>query len=303
MKKVVHLFAKLKWAFLILFMLLFGYPVGYFVLDSSQLNTNTSVSTTGVDGGGTGVYIINLNRSKERYEYIKGYVNGLGLKSELVEAVDGSTLSIKEISEKVDLESYKMFLGHLPKRGTIGCSLSHIKAWQKFLSSNLQFAVIFEDDVSFNPNKVKIIIEDLVKNNKLWDIVILEISHNGFPLKIKNLTNNNHLVVYLTEVTHAGAYIINKKAAKNLLRKALPIKMPIDHYFTRSWELDIKFTGIENPRLVYQTFGNSDIAKTKKLPDEEFSILDSLKRGMYKLQSYVIRFFYNLKLYIKITFL
>ena len=37
--------------------------------------------------------------------------------------------------------------------------------------------------------------------------------------------------------------------------------MPIDHYFTRSWELDIKFTGIENPRLVTQSYGDSDITK------------------------------------------
>lgn len=296
---MINLLISLKWACLILLILLFGYPIGYFVLDSSKLNTGPSVSLMDKDEGeGVGAYIINLNRSKERYEYIKGYVKDLGLKLERIEAIDGSTLSVEEISEKVDLKSYKAFLGHLPKLGTIGCSLSHIKVWQTFLESNLEFAVIFEDDVSFDPNQVKTIIEDLIRNSKLWDVVILEIHHQGCPLTIKNLVNNHHLAVYLVNVTHTGAYVINRKAAKNLLEKALPIKMPVDHYFTRAWELDIKFTGVENPRIVYQTFGESEIAKTQAISGEERNTLDSLKRFMYTLQSDVIRFLYNLKLYL-----
>jgi short-subunit dehydrogenase len=39
-KKIVILFVRFKWAFLIVVVFLFCYPVGYFVLDSSQLNDN-----------------------------------------------------------------------------------------------------------------------------------------------------------------------------------------------------------------------------------------------------------------------
>lgn len=299
MKKIINLLISLKWVCLILVILLLGYPIGYFVLDSNKLDNSISISAMNRDEvEGTGAYIINLNRSKERYEYIKDSVKNLGLKVERIEAIDGSTLSVEEISEKVDLKSYKAFLGHLPKLGTIGCSLSHIKVWQTFLESNLEFAVIFEDDVSFDPNEVKTIIEDLTKNSKLWDVAILEIHHTGCPLTIKTLVNNHHLAVYLVAVTHTGAYVINRKAAKNLLEKVLPIKMPIDHYFTRAWELDIKFTGVENPRIVHQTFGESEIAKTEEISGEDLNTLDSLKRFMYSLQSDVIRFLYNLKLYL-----
>jgi hypothetical protein len=63
--------------------------------------------------------------------------------------------------------------------------------------------------------------------------------------------------------------MINRKGAKNLLEKALPIKMPVDHYFTRDWELGIKFTGVENPNLVHQTFGDSDIERTTKVQSEK----------------------------------
>lgn len=288
-------FIRSKWFFIALLTLLFTYPAGYFVLGPSKAIDEAPLFVTGEE---IGAYIINLERSKERYDYVKNSVQGLGLKSERIPAVDGKNLSEQDIKEKVDLDSYKLFLGHFPKRGTIGCSLSHIKAWQTFLNSNLKFALIFEDDISFDPSKLKPILEDLVKNSELWDVVNLEVYHGGCPLPIKKLRNHQQLSVYLMEVTHAGAYLINRKAAQNLLAKALPIKMPIDHYFTRSWELDIKFTGIENPRLVAQTFGGSEIARTEKLPNENIPLLDSLKRGLYKLQSYTVRFFYNLKMYL-----
>ena len=40
---------------------------------------------------------------------------------------------------------------------------------------------------------------------------------------------------------------------------ALPIKMPVDNFFRRSWEFDTIFAGVENPRLVSQSFGDSII--------------------------------------------
>ena len=115
--------------------------------------------------------------------------------------------------------------------------------------------------MSFEPYKVKMILEDLAKNTELWDIVTLEISHTVFPLTIKHLPPHR-LAVYLTAVTYTGAYLINRKAPKKLLQKALPIKMPVDHYFTRQWAFGIQLTGIENPRLVHQVFRRSDMVKT-----------------------------------------
>ena len=76
--------------------------------------------------------------------------------------------------------------------------------------------------------------------------------------------------------------------------------MQVDDYFTRTWEFDLKFTGIENPRLVYQMFGNnSDIEDTRKAEDENKDLLSYLKRKIYKRQTSLIRFFYNLKVYLQ----
>lgn len=289
--------AVLCWTLLSSSILFFCYPLGYFFLDSCQLAKEFPFSITG--GEGVGAYIVNLDRSKERYASIKPYIAQLELPTERIEAVDGSKLSEEEIKEKVDLEACRVFLGHTPKRGTIGCSLSHIKVWQTFLNSNYKYALVFEDDVSFEPNKLKVVMEDVLKNSTLWDIVNFEIHCNHrMPVSIKTLVNNHKLCLYLSKSTHTGCYMINRKAAKHLLEKALPIKMPVDHYFTRSWELGVRYTGVENPMLVHQTFGNSDIEQTKILVDENISTLFLLKSIMCATQTSIIRFFYNLKEYL-----
>ena len=275
---------------------LLSYPVGYYTLDDSY-QASTTRENYRIKKDSVGAYLINLDRSKERYNYIAKNLKKLGIKFERISAVDGSTFSKSKIDEVVDFKSYEQFLGHTPKLGTIGCALSHYQVWQTFLNSDLEYAVVFEDDVSFDPIKLKSAIDQIIAIPNYWDIAGFELSHNGTPLAIKPLKDGHQLSTYLTEITHTGAYIINRKAARNLLSKALPIKMPVDHYFTRTWELDLKFTGVENPRLVYQTFGDSEIDQSQKSIGSNKIIKINIHRAMFKLQSYVIRFCYNLKQY------
>lgn len=292
-------FKAIKLMLFVLFLMLV-LPIGYFILDSVELKGD--IMNADVQKNSIGVYVINLESSKERYEYIKDNIESLGFPQLRIEAVDGRKMLKSEIYSKVDIEKYKSFSKSLPNVGTIGCYLSHVNVWEEFLKSDLEFAIIFEDDISFDPYKVRSVIDDLLEVSYLWDVVTLEPKHRGFPLTIKKLKNDQRLVVYLTEITHSGAYIINRKAAANLLRKALPICIPLDHYFTRGWELDLKFTGVENPRLIKQTFGESDIGKTETMSDDKVSYIYKLKRSMYKLQSYIIRFLYNCKIYVQAVF-
>jgi glycosyl transferase family 25 len=279
----------------ILILGIFVYPNGYFVLKE---NSNLQANSAEGPYHGIGAYVINLDRSQERYEYIKPNITALGLDTVRVPAVDGNLLTDAEIAAKVDLNSYKKYLGHLPKKGTIGCSLSHIKVWQAFLNSNLEYAVVFEDDVSFNPAQLKAAIEELPEHNTRWDIAAFEIYHGGMPLIVNELSNQKKLAVYLTEISHTGAYMLNRHAATELLKKALPIKMPIDHFYTRSWEFGVIFAGIENPRLVHQTLGESDIANSNNLYHSDIAFTDLAQKITYKVQSYIIRFLYNLQCYL-----
>jgi glycosyl transferase family 25 len=282
--------------FLVILLAFLAYPLGYFVLDGytkTEIKENNNYVKDSVVA-----YIINLDRSPERLKFVKENVERLNIPFERIPAVDGNLLSQEEIQQKVS-NALKGF-DRRNKVGIFGCYLSHVKTWEVFLKSDAEFAIIFEDDVNFNPKVLKETIDELIINKDLWDINTFDIRGNGTPVRIKKFSNGQSLVVYLTRVVNAGAYIINRKAATKLLEKALPIKMQVDDYFSRTWEFDLKFTGVENPRLVYQMFGNnSDIEDTKEAENSNTDIMTYLKRKIYKRQTSLIRFIYNLKVYLQ----
>jgi glycosyl transferase family 25 len=262
-------------------------PFGYFVLGKpKQLNIPQESNPHGI-----AAYFINMERSKERLAYILPNVEKLHLPFERIEAVDGAKLTQEDFAQAIDIEAYNKFLGYVLNPGVVGCALSHIKAWETFLASPYEYAIIFEDDVSFNPAEVLAAIQHLQKNTQYWDIANLDTDLRGFPLTIKSF-GDMRMVAYLTRIHHTGAYIINRHAAKQLLAKALPIILPVDLYFNRGWELDLKFVGIE-PRIVKQTFGDSTIEITKG--NNYYSDLKyNISRRLFIFQTNLIRFVYNL---------
>ena len=203
-------------------------------------------------------YVLNLDRAKERWEFVRPQIEQIGIPYERVSAVEGKLISDQTWKNLVDEETFCEFFKMLPEKGTIGCSLSHEKTWRTFLASDSEFALIFEDDVQFDPKVLYDVVLDLISKKDLWDIVSFELNHHGCPLKISKLPHEKSLVFYMTNVKHSGAYLINRAAAQKLLKRFFPIKMPVDHYFTRSWEFDFKFCGVEL-RIVEQRFGDSQI--------------------------------------------
>jgi GR25 family glycosyltransferase involved in LPS biosynthesis len=244
--------------------------------------------------GSIGVYVINLERSKERRKHILDQVEKLNMPYDIVLAVDGEALSKEEIDKAVDLEVYKKFARYYRSIGEIGCALSHFKVLRKFLESNYQYALVLEDDISFDPDLLRKIAYKSLDAHYLWNILTFEVRHRGMPVKVKNILSNYYLSYYLTDVHDAGAYLIDRSTAVKLLEYSLPIKTSVDYFFTRAWELDIKFAGIE-PRIVHQTFGDSEILQKvdkKGLHKRNRSV----DYAIFIAKTETIRFLYNLKL-------
>lgn len=258
-----------------------------FLFKSSEIESEINEN---VKPNSVASYLINLDRAKERLSFVKDNIEKIGLPFHRISAVDGNLLSNEEIEKISDRERYKRYFKMFPEKGTIGCSLSHKKVWEEFLKSEYEFALVFEDDVTFDPIEMKICVEEVIKKKNIWDIVSFEILHNGWPIKISNLHENKFLVIYLANVTHSGCYIINKRAARRFLEKFYPISMGLDHYITASWEFDLKFLGVE-PRIVCQKFGNSQIKISKA---EKFTDINTkISNAMYNIRRAVVHFLYN----------
>ncbi|MDR2067880.1 MAG: glycosyltransferase family 25 protein [Holosporaceae bacterium] len=234
-------------------------------------------------------YVLNMDKATARLKDVMTGISRLGLPFERISAIDGSLLSKKYIESIADMETYKKYFRMLPEVGTIGCALSHEKAWRKFLESDNEFAVIFEDDACFAPHELYETINSLVRKKNLWDVVGFELNHHGHPLKIASLPNGKFLAAYLTDVRHASCYLINRSAARKLLEKFYPIKMPVDHYYTAFWEFNFKFAGVE-PRIVKQ---KSQPSQIKSSSDLVLKSTICAANVIYKIQRAVLQLMYG----------
>jgi glycosyl transferase, family 25 len=284
---------------------------GAFILNNT-IDINTYEKSPHFIGKGLGIYTINLKQHTQKYEDTYNQLSHLGWPIHRIEAIDGKKLSDEDLKQYTDLLSYQAFERLNPNKGTIGCSLSHFEAWQEFLKSDYEFALITEDDIEFDPVALKISIENLTHHKELWDINLFEIFHyglpvHGLPLTINKFDNDGRAInVYLLDIIHAGAYLINRNAASKLLSKALPIKMPVDHYFTRGWELgNLVITGVE-PRIVSQkkaSVANSYRKSTGFIEDrleKDIPTLTKIHQKVGVIKSNIVRFAYNLWQYFRL---
>lgn len=222
---------------------------------------NENVHEYSIEGDGSlRVYFINLDKSTDRLANMQPQLDALGYSYTRISAVYGKELTKKYRNSVTNPYKYKILMHNEIGAGTIGCYLSHINAWKEFLASSNSYALIFEDDVEFEPQKLRKLINLLLENGNEWDIVNIDVNRHGFAKPVKQLSRLFRLVKFRTRVANASCYLINRKSAIELIKRALPISMPVDHYIMRPWEFSIRIRGV-TPQVVHQSFGDSEIKK------------------------------------------
>ena len=94
------------------------------------------------------IYIVNLKKDKIRRENILNEIKKQNLINyEIIDAIDGNTLSKIEL----DISTFKNKKQNNPwnsemSPSQIGCALSHIKIYRKFIKTKYEYALILEDD-------------------------------------------------------------------------------------------------------------------------------------------------------------
>ena len=98
------------------------------------------------------IYLISLAKDTKRRELLQQKFSSYD-SFKLIDAVDGRELNAREYY-KIISPSFKAY-GKVLSPAEVGCSLSHVKAYEAFLASEAKFALIFEDDVIGDDNAIK----------------------------------------------------------------------------------------------------------------------------------------------------
>lgn len=216
------------------------------------------------------VFIVNLDRSKERWEGISSQLDGLGVAYERFSAVDGSKLD--DYTEHFGLKRFKVLSGHDLVPGEAGCSRSHVGIWEKVVAEGLDYAVVLEDDIIIKPAFVPFLEGAGYEG---FDYLKIDTDESTYPYEAQKLNLINRLGYKLTECDPVpfctGGYVISRRGATIFLRASRKMLVPID--ILPQYTFPYTAQGYVTPQLVFQKEEDSTISGREFSPPPQILVL------------------------------
>ena len=234
------------------------------------------------------VYIVNLKQSTERRKSIlielkKQKINNF----KFIDAVDGKKISKNDLAKYVfDNEKKYNSWGQKLTLSQIGCALSHIKIYKDFIKSKKSYALILEDDAIFLKNFTIDLQNFIIKNFKFKKQILLLSKLKEFYKKpVDNI--KDYEIVEVTNAFFTHAYVINKEAAKSIIKFNFPIKTVADNFVYFKIYCRIKLTGL-NPFLLDQDKKNFNTTIDLWQENQKKFLL---RRFLYKFKNKILKRF------------
>ena len=205
------------------------------------------------------ILVISLAASAERRRKISRRLDELGLAFDFLDAVDGRALSEEELSRFQDpLRRYHE--PHLLRATSVGCTLSHAKAWRKLLNSDDKMMLILEDD-AIPSSMICDILPQIAALDGRFDIIsfVLMKRLRGAFAPVKDLTPDRNLVFCRDQNLCAAAYALTRRCAEQLLDKQFPAIHEVDIFMNRWWEHDLSMLNVIPPVVEHDSATPSTI--------------------------------------------
>ena len=239
-------------------------------------------------------YVINLDRSKKRWQRINKHLQSMGIKVLRISAVCGADILDEEIAYYYPpLLNKKQFFMQL-KHAEIGCFLSHMKALETFVNqSEKSYVIVLEDDVEF--------IGDVEKYKHQWLDAV-----QGQDAKMLKLYSRRKVKGDLVYSQHdyntirprliplgTQATIYNRAAAIKLLETYPQFGMPIDVAYQHVWQhgVIVLVSASNHVKEISAQLGGSNISNKHDFP-LTYKIKRELKRSWYRFKIALLSLYY-----------
>ncbi len=238
------------------------------------------------------IYVVNLKSDIARKKNIINEFKKQNIQNfEIIDAVAGNELNEYEL-DNLTFKNKKNFNPWNSKMSPsqIGCALSHIKIYKKFINTNFELAFILEDDAVFLDDfgiKIKNLILKNFKYKK--QIMLLSELKEFYPKAID--AKNGYEIVNVSNAFFTHGYIINREAAKAIISFNFPIKTVADNFVFFKIYCGVKITGL-NPFLLKQDNTNF---KTSIFWEKRDKKIFLMKRTIYKIKNKILKKFINFK--------
>lgn len=209
-------------------------------------------------------FYLNLDRCEYRNEHIKNEIKKSSILSkniQRVSAVDGSTLDLSDISEKILKPTAKQELifkankkfGLSITYGAVGCAMSHLLLYKQCVEDQVNF-MILEDDAILNDN-IDYYINNYL-NNFNYDIFYFGFHRHSYSVlqNIDSIVNRIYGNIWGT-----FGYVVTPKFCEYCIDNIFPIGVQFDSEISKHINQK-KITGLTfDTNIINSANFNSDI--------------------------------------------
>lgn len=201
------------------------------------------------------VFVINLDRDRERLTRMIAEGERVGLSFERFAAVDGNRLEADLREQFYDGDKL-----HEPAftPGEIGVYASHLRILRLLEERTGEFALVLEDDVGLADDLISTI-DAAIKVAGDWDIIRLSNASKSVFMPMAPLGSGRELVQYWTVPNSAGAYLISRTGAIKFANAYAKRTMPIDEDLRRPWQSGLVTYGVLPPPVTPDVLEKSTI--------------------------------------------
>ena len=194
-----------------------------------------------MSGGSIPVFVISLARAAERRAGVIRRLEAADIRHEIVDAVDGATLSRAEIADRFDPDYNVKAMGRPMSDGEIGCYLSHYCLWERIAAEAIPLAVVLEDDAHVDEDFMQVV-ADVASCEWEWDVVVLSHSERkGGSRFLSPVSGGRQLVLQKRHPWATVSYMVSLSGAKKLRDYLHCIRQPIDSAWRHWWRWGGRF--------------------------------------------------------------
>lgn len=233
------------------------------------------------------VLAINLERSKDRWQQLSQRAEAAGVQLTRIDAVDGRALEAEKW-DHFDARGFRLWHGRRPLAAEYGCYMSHIKALRHVADNQMDFALILEDDATFEPDFLERL--EAIRHSGHASGVVKLFNHrlSGFVRKGNTSAGDNMGACIHGPLGSAMAYTVTAQAALKLQTALLPMFLPYDIALERGWAHGVKVLTTAKPlarpqpqKSTIGSYGSTKLPRYKRLTTAGFRGVDYVRRAAY----------------------
>ncbi|PWJ81600.1 glycosyl transferase family 25 [Pseudaminobacter salicylatoxidans] len=239
------------------------------------------------------ILVINLERSRERWEKIAESGKRAGLAIERVPAVEGASIP-PEARPDFDPVMFRRNHGAVVLDGEYGCYRSHLSALQSIVDNGYELAVIAEDDIQLAGDLDKRVeaIFEACPQMQLLKLVNHRIK--GFISYGKSALGDEFGRCIHGPQGSGACYAVTQEGARQLLRALATMVLPFDVALERGWATGVKTFTVRLPLVAFEDTSRADttIATRKDYSGAKLPTLMRVSVLFFRAREYVSRSVY-----------